>query len=58
MNADDRRAKDILQYFTFARQSIFLTVMLMMLLRTQTDSDLSQSRLRMRHAYVGQRLVA
>ena len=39
MNADDLTAKDILQYFTFVRKSIFLTMMLMMLLRTQTLID-------------------
>jgi hypothetical protein len=55
--ARNEMATDILQYFTSARQSRFLTTMLIMLLRTQTDIDLSQSRLRIRHDYVGQSLV-
>jgi hypothetical protein len=36
--------QDVIQYFTFARQPIFLNMMLMTLLRTQTEIDLRLGR--------------
>lgn len=57
MSADDRTAKVIFTKIYFRKTIHILTYDADDALENTNDIDLSQCRLRMRHVYVGQRLV-